>query len=125
MSTQKTAIFLIMVCTIFTSTAQILLKFGVKNIDLSNLLSLINVPLILGFTSYGISAILMILAFRKGELSVLYPIFATSYVWVGLVSPYFFPSDSMNLWKWTGISVILISVAALGLGSSKVEVQHG
>ena len=64
----------------------------------------------------------MLLAFKQGELSILFPIVATSYVWVSLLSSLLFPEDVMNIWKWGGVIFILFSVSLLGLASEKKEV---
>lgn len=125
--TQKRAMALMVLCTIFTSLGQILWKMGVNQIDFSNIITYFNIPFLLGFVSYGLGAVLMIIAFRRGELSVLYPIVATSYVWVSLISPRLFPTDFMNAWKWAGVITILVSVSILGWASSrkkKEEVPH-
>jgi len=118
---QHQAIFLMFLCTIFTSTGQILWKLGLRNVSFGNMFSFFNVPFILGFVFYGVGAMLMLVAFKSGELSILYPIIATSYVWVSLFSPMIFPSDSMNGLKWIGIGIIMISVCLLGYGSSRGE----
>lgn len=117
--TKRGAIFLMLLCTLFTSTGQIFWKLGVKNASFSNLLSFVNVLFIAGCLFYGVGAILMLIAFKSGELSVLYPIIATSYVWVSLASPLIFLTDKMNVLKWIGVIIILISICILGYGSSK------
>jgi len=117
--TQKKAIYLILLCTLFTSLGQILWKLGLVNVDFNLPLTLINFPFIMGFFSYGIGFLLMLLAFKKGELSVLYPIIATSYIWVSLFSPMIFLNDQMNGWKWLGVFIILLSVSLLGIGTSR------
>ena len=119
--TSRQAIYLMIFCTIFTSLGQLLWKFGVNKINLDNFITLFNLPFVFGFVSYGIGAVLLLLAFKKGEMSVLYPIIATSYVWVSILSPWLFPTDSMNFIKWIGVIIILISVSLLGLGSTKVK----
>ena len=63
----------------------------------------------------------MLSAFKYGELTVLFPIIATSYVWVSLLSSWLFP-DTMNVWKWMGVTLILFSVSLLGLASKKEKV---
>lgn len=115
---QRRAIFLVIVCTLFTSLGQLFWKAGVQRIDLSALLTVLNFPFFLGTIAYGVGTLLMLLAFRHGELSLLSPIFATSYVWVSLVSPLFYPADSMNGWKWLGVLTILIAVAILSRGAA-------
>lgn len=117
--TTPLAIFLIIFCTLFTSTGQILWKLGLGKGNFHNFISLLNLPFILGFVSYGMGLLLMMLAFKRGEVSVLFPIIATSFVWVSLASPHFFPSDSMNIWKWSGVMVIVASVSVLGFGNTR------
>src|SRR3989344_5089172 len=124
-SSSRFAILFIILTTVFTSIGQILWKFGVGKIILAEPTTAFNFPFLLGFLSYGAGLIFMILALQRGELTVVYPIIATSYVWVSLLSPLFFP-DSMNGWKWMGIGFILLSVSLLGFGNSgKKEEIHG
>ena len=105
-------------CTIFASIGQLLWKQGLINIDVSHWLTFFNLPFILGFVSYGVGILFMLLAFKNGELSVIYPIIATSYVWVSLGSLFIF-GDLMNTWKWVGVITIVFSVALLGMSGSK------
>lgn len=112
--------FLLMIaCTIFTSAGQLLWKAGSLRISFSNLLTFFNLPFLLGCVLYVIGSLLMILALKKGELSVLYPVVATSYVWVSLLAPVFFPGDSLNGWKLAGVLVILASISLLGWSTSR------
>lgn len=117
--TQLKAMLLMAFCTLFTSGGQILWKWGMKTIDFGNWVTFLNAPFLLGFVSYGVGAALMILALKKGELSLVYPVAATSYIWVSLISPRLFPTDIMNVWKWSGVVVILLAVSILGYGSSR------
>lgn len=123
MTTIKSLV-LILLCTIFTSAGQLLWKAGVALFDFSAVLSFLNLPFILGCLSYGLGLILMLTAFRDGELSVLYPIVATSYVWVSVASPFFF-ADSMNGWKWAGVALIVGSVVLLSKGRKTEKRQEG
>lgn len=119
MKTKWWAIALMISCTIFTSTGQILYKMGADTITFELSTIIFNVPLIFGLISYGIGLILLILAFRGGELSVLYPIIATGYIWVSLASSYLFETDSMTLEKWIGVIVIIIGISMIGWGAKK------
>lgn len=109
MATKLWAIFLVLLCTLLTSTAQIIYKIGVKPFNIYLIL--------LGIVIYLITAAILITALKGGELSVLYPIIATSYVWVSLFSPMFFPSDIMNPLKWVGVICIIIGISFIGFGS--------
>lgn len=119
MKTKWWAIVLLIICTIFTSIGQILFKFGAEQLSFNIEGIFFNIPLILGLISYGIGLIFLIIAFRGGDLSVLYPIIATSYVWVCIASPFFFQMDFMTLSKWIGVLVILVGVSLIGWGARK------
>ncbi len=117
MKTKPRAIALILLSTIFTSSGQIFLKKGSNQLVLNVLQILTNHPLIIGCMLYGIGAIMLIVSLKYGELSVLYPIYGLNFIWVSILSPYFFPSDSMNLVKWIGIVFVIGGVSLIGLGS--------
>jgi drug/metabolite transporter (DMT)-like permease len=144
MSKIKYAIFLMFLTTVLTSTAQILYKFGINNVtDIASLpftsrsmtierlnpgffmgtthISYIAVALILtGLLLYAIGAVVMITALKHGEVSVLYPIIATSYIWVSIGSSVFF-DEVMNLWKWAGVFAIVMGVFVISYGSKNKE----
>jgi multidrug transporter EmrE-like cation transporter len=124
------AVYMVLGCTVFAATAQVLLKFGalhpMPTLNLSNpstwmpfLTALLrNYPLLLGYTAHSGNALLLILALRDGELSLLYPIIALTYVWVNLLSMYFF-HEHMNPWKAVGIALVIGGVALMGRASSR------
>lgn len=107
------------ICTVFTSAGQILYKFGANNLSFSFFSILTNIPLIAGVACYGVGLIFLLLALRGGELTVLYPIIATSYVWVSLASPFFFSTDYMTQMKWGGVFIIILGVSLIGWGARK------
>ena len=116
MKTKSWAIGLILLTTLFTSTAQILYKKGAETLSFDILAIITNYYLIFGILLYVIGAGLMILAFRGGDLTVLYPIIATSYIWVGILSWLIF-SESLNIFRWAGIFSIFFGVIFVGIGS--------
>lgn len=83
---------------------------------------LTNLPLFSGYALYGLNTILLVLALREGELSMLYPIIALTYVWVTLLS-YALLHEPQNLYKNAGIVTIVIGVAVLGRGKPPAERQ--
>ena len=105
-------------CTIFGAAAQILIKIGVSPGHLvPTLMGLVtDYPLVAGYALYGLFTIAMVLALREGELSMLYPIIALTYVWVTLAS-YLLLHETPNLYKNLGIATIVVGVAVLGGGS--------
>jgi multidrug transporter EmrE-like cation transporter len=121
-------VYLVVICTLFAASAQILLKFGalhpLPSVHLSDSASvgafltalLGDWPLIIGYSLHACNAMLLILALRHGHLSLLYPLYALSYVWVDLLSLYYF-HEHMNIWKEAGITLIIAGVAVLGKAS--------
>lgn len=120
MKAKTLAILLILFTTIFTSSAQLSLKLGINNLKPGLLGIILNYYLIQGFFLYAIAGALAIAAFRRGDVSVLYPIFATSYVWVSLASAYFF-GEYLSNFKWFGIIVIITGISMVGFGSAKAK----
>jgi len=104
-----------LVTTLLTSAAQLSWKFGSNNFVPGIINIITNYGIILGFALYGLAAVLLIISLKGGELSVLYPIIATSFIWVNIFSPIFF-EDKMNLFKWLGVLIIVIGVYFVGLG---------
>jgi len=123
-------IYLVAASTGFAAAAQIMMKFGaghpMPKIDLAHpatiialaLAILTNVPLFFGYSMNAGMAVLLILALKDGQLSILYPIISLSYVWVNLLSMYFF-HEHMNFYKAIGIALIIGGVGLLGKVSSR------
>src|SRR3989344_1510094 len=118
MTTKPWAILLILLTTFLTSSAQILYKLSIPSLTFSIRGILTNYYLIGGLALYGIGAILMIISFRGGEVSVLYPIIATSYIWVSILSSYFL-KEQMNIFRWIGVFVIIAGIILIGYGSKE------
>ena len=78
MQTKAWSVWLMILCTAFTSTAQVLYKFGANKLEFNFMGLIANLPLISGMALYVLGAVIMITAFKGGEVSVLYPIVATS-----------------------------------------------
>ena len=114
----RQSILLVFFCTISGAAAQILGKIGMNHF-VPNLFGIVtNIPLICGYALYGLNTLLMVLALRKGELSLLYPIIALTYVWVTLLS-YTLLHEPPNVFKNCGIALIVIGVAVLGSGGKR------
>lgn len=106
-------------CTILGAAAQILLKTGANHMAQISLMSVItNWGLIGGLSLYGVSTLLLVLALRDGELSLLYPVIALTYVWVTVLSFVIF-HDRANPLKLAGITIIVIGVAVMGGGRKR------
>ena len=123
MRTKPLAFGLMALCTLLTSTAQILYKLGANRLVVSFYGIITNYPLILGLTLYVIAGAILIVALRHGDVTVLYPIVATSYVWVSLLSVTLL-GELMNVYKWIGIFVIITGVIFVSLGSKKDGIRY-
>ena len=119
MSTKLWAIGIILFSTLLTSTAQLFYKFAADKLSFDILSLITNYELIVGIMLYAVGVVLLILSFRVGEVSVLYPLFATSYIWVSFLSIYFL-GEIMNLYKWIGIATIVVGIVLIGFGSKKI-----
>ena len=115
MKTKSWAVYLMILCTLLTSTAQIFYKKAAPKLAFSLVALLTNYYLIIGMVIYVIGAFLMITAFKGGEVTVLYPIIATSYVWVSIFS-IFFLGEVMNTLKWIGIVTLIAGIILVGFG---------
>jgi drug/metabolite transporter (DMT)-like permease len=116
---RRKAAILVAACTVFGAGAQLLIKIGMSpGHFVPSLIGVVtDVPLIAGYSLYGVFTLAMVLALRDGELSVLYPIIALTYVWVTLAS-YWLLHDTPNLFKNLGIAMIVVGVAVMGRGGS-------
>lgn len=117
------AIFLMVLCTFFTSIAQVFYKLGA--IRLPEIFT--NYPILIGLILYGIGAIILITALKLDEVTILYPILATSYVWVSFLAWGIF-AESINIFKWIGIAFIIAGISVIAFGNDSggvVEYTEG
>ncbi|MBI4140765.1 hypothetical protein HY485_02915 [Candidatus Woesearchaeota archaeon] len=113
------AVVLVVFCTLLTSSAQILYKFGA--LRLPEIVT--NVPLLVGIVLYAVAAVVLIVSFKGGDVTVLYPIIATSYVWVALLS-YVFLGELLSVLKFFGILFIFSGICCIGFGSRSSDVMR-
>ncbi len=115
MQTQLWAVTLVLSACIIGSFGPIMLKKAhTKSFKLKDILK--NYYLISGFIFYALGTILFIPALKGGELSVLYPLVATTYIWVSIWSIKLL-KEKMNKQKWIGILLVIIGVIFIGLGA--------
>ena len=115
MATQLWAIATVFFATIIGAFGALYFKIGSETISLDIKKLIKNYKLILGFLFYGVSSIFFIIALTGGELSVIYPFCAATYIWVCLLSMKFL-NEKMNKLKWLGIITVIIGITLIGLG---------
>ena len=119
---RRRSFLLVFLCTLVGAAAQMLIKSGASTVSQPGFIGAIvamltNPPLFAGYALYAFNTVLMVLALKDGELSVLYPIIALTYVWVTLLSMAVF-HEPMNFYKAIGVAVVVAGVAVLGRTSA-------
>ncbi len=124
MTTKLWAIIMVIFVTLLTSSAQILYKLGADGLSLNLYSILTNYFLFGGLLLYGFGAVILIIALKAGEVSVLYPIIATSYIWVALLAWALF-GESLTVFKIVGISSIFLGISCIGIGTRYGKKREG
>jgi drug/metabolite transporter (DMT)-like permease len=102
----KLGILLMCFSSICVCIGQLLWKLSVDN----GLLSLL-----LGFALYGIGALVMIIAYRYGSLSVLQPILSLNYVF-SIILAYVVLNEQITFIKLIGVLIIIAGVILIAGG---------
>lgn len=105
----KTGILLMLISSVFVCFGQLFWKLASTN-GISHIL--------LGFVLYGIGAMIMIVAYRYGSLSVLHPILSVNYIFA-LILAYFILCEPISLQKLAGTIIIIIGVVFVGGGDKR------
>jgi uncharacterized membrane protein len=112
-------VWLVFACTLLGAGAQVLIKTGANALPHPSVAQMITSPYLLsGYSLYGLSTVLLVLALKHGQLSLLYPVISLTYVWVTILSVMVF-HEVMNPLKLAGIVLIVAGVGVLGLGGRK------
>ena len=122
---QKRRSLIIVLCsTVLIAAAQALIKSGTGDLGsggslLDTAIGILTTPrLFAGYALYGVVTLMMVLALRHAELSIIYPVIALSYVWVSILSVVMF-HEATNGFKLAGVVVIISGVAILGMGQQR------
>ncbi len=105
----KKAVLIVILSTIFTSLAQLFLKFGADQLTTV----FINWPLFFGVVFYALAALLIIISLKFGDMSVVFPAVAMNFVWVSLLS-LFVLGETISIVNWAGVGSIVLGVTLLG-----------
>lgn len=101
-------LLLVATCALLGAFGQLFFKLSSGQLT-ANPISWVNFKLILGLSLYGFATIGFLFALKHGELSLLYPIIATSYVWVAVLSVLML-GETMFFMNWIGILLIILGV---------------
>lgn len=114
-------ILLVLLSAFCSSVGQLIWKI-MPSFDLPVLFSYV-----LGLALYGIGALLLIVAFRFGEMSILHPMLSFGFVFAIIWSKIFLTED-LTVQKLIGTALIIAGVIVLAIGNaqtSKKENKNG
>jgi drug/metabolite transporter (DMT)-like permease len=109
-------ILLVLISTIIIAFGQLFIKLGTENSFSTLYLILTNYPLIIGSFLYFIGSIIFIASLKYSDLSLVYPIYALTFVWITIISFFVF-NEFLTFYKILGIIFIIIGVSILGVKS--------
>lgn len=117
MTTPIESILLVLFASFVGSFGAVFLKWGAGRISRNPKTILLNWRLAAGVALYLISTVFYLMALRKGELSLLFPMVSLGYVWTLLWSRLFF-GEPFNRRKLAGLALIFAGLVVLNLGRS-------
>jgi uncharacterized membrane protein len=115
--TEAWAIAFVLFAAFLGSFGSLYLKKGSARLSRNMRQAILNPDLFKGIIIYGSSTVFYVIGIKGGELSVLFPLISTGYIWVAFLSMKYF-HEAMNRKKWAGIALILVGVSLIGMGSS-------
>ncbi|MCX7017291.1 MAG: hypothetical protein NTW86_32805 [Candidatus Sumerlaeota bacterium] len=103
MKTPAISVFMFLLASLFGALGQFLYKSGAERADHGLWSCLANLRILGGVACYVLVMALFVGAFRKGgALSVLYPVYATTFIWAALI----------GLWVY-GVPIRPVNVAGM------------
>lgn len=105
-------VLLVLFCAILGAFGQVFFKLASGSFSLSVDGILKNWRFMVGAFLYASSAILFVYSLKQGNLSILYPLIATSYIWVALLS-FFFLKEAVSLLNVAGIGMIIAGIVLI------------
>ncbi len=115
MSTPLSSIAWVSFGSVIGSLGAVGLKAGAQHVALNIRALITNWRLALGLSLYLLSTVFFIKGISHGEISVLFPLVSTGYIWTAIWSKLFF-GESFTRPKFIGLGLILIGCVLLGLG---------
>lgn len=106
----KVGVLLMIASSVCACLGQLFWKMAAGNTDV--------LILLFGFVLYGLGALLMIIAYRFGKLSVLQPILASNYV-LSIVLGALILNEQVTLFKCVGIMLIITGVFCIATGDKE------
>ena len=78
-----------------------------------------NWPLYIGMMFFCVVMVLFVWAFKMGgRLSVVYPVYATTFVW-GTIMAIYFDREPYSLMQLVGVGIVILGVSLVAVGAPK------
>jgi drug/metabolite transporter (DMT)-like permease len=111
------AVLLMVVCTLLSSLAQVLIKIGSARV--TSLATLVfNPPVIGGFALLGLGMLTLLLGMRWYELTLIYPLMSINFFWTLLFSALIL-GESVGSYEVAGLSCIVGGIVVLTSGGGR------
>jgi drug/metabolite transporter (DMT)-like permease len=111
------SMLLVLTAAFIGSFGAVFLKLGAERLRRNWRSLLLNTRLIAGVALFGCSSVFFVMGVQRGELSVLYPMIATGYIWTLFWSRLFF-GEPITRHKFWGLVLILVGIGFIGAGNS-------
>ncbi len=115
MSTPLNSILLFLLASILGAIGQFLYKGGADTAQGGLLSYLFNTRILLGVACYAAVMVLFVAAFKRGgSLAVLYPVYASTFIWAAIISAIAFgtPIKAINV---AGMALLVAGMYCMGL----------
>lgn len=96
------------------SVGQLEFKRGASDLQFDIKLLITNYHLVIGIAIYFVSTVFYVYALSKEQLSILYPIIATSYIWTSIFAKMFL-NEPVSVTSWIGVLFILLGVTLIAI----------
>ena len=109
-------IFLTLLAALVTSFAQLMFKRSVGKVNsLGQLVGLLkNRGVLLGLLAYGVGFLLYLAGLSGGQLSVVFPIFASSFIFVTLISATVL-HERITLMRAAGVLLVFLGITIVAI----------
>lgn len=121
-------IAIMLVAAVFTAIGQMYWKIGLsfsddflKILASTEVLSKVLPYILVGFALYACGTLLMIIAYKYGDVSLLHPLLGVSYILSLIIGFFVLGEESFNLQKIIAVIVIITGLAFLGWSAYDIE----
>lgn len=111
-------ISIVLICGLLGAIAQVLFKAASRDLALTFTGIMTNWRLLTGISLYGVAMVLFWVALKQDNVSRLYPLIATSYIWAAVLANRFL-GERIDVRTIIGIAFVVV-----GAGILSYQVSH-